>query len=501
MSVAAAAVVGGALISSYSSGQAADAAADASSDAAASSAQATIRSTQLQIDEISRQFDYQQSVLQPQVQQQFNAQRAYSDLLGFNSPGLGDAGTPGPTAREVRDFEELRASDILKAERAIEAAQTARRVKVSGGGHKSGTDEVYENRPDRQALARAQAQLKQAQERTLDGTSGSEAQFGAPGSSGLGGNVFQDPNLDPRRLAETETLSGQVRDTLLAGTGPDDDPYRNYINDNRLAADTLGEDVVRSDIEGRLLIDGAAGTGVYGDVFNESPGYAFQVEEQNRALERVGSRGGPNIGGRAIMEAQRRAQGLAAGEYYNWAAGRERDLVRAGQAESADAGRLDSAALRYGNLMVQDQQRGDAAYQDYNRRLEGDAARLDSAAARRDALEASDLQRADQSYYNYLDAIARQAGFGGGSAAQAVNASGAAGQSVANAYAQQGGQLAGIYQNEGTSQANIAISQGVAQNNAIQGGIQNWFAYQNSRPATQPTTTTTGYTPPPGPHS
>ena len=127
----------------------------------------------------------------------------------------------------------------------------------------------------------------------------------------------------------------------------------------------MGEDQIRQDVGGRLLAEGAAGQGVYGDVFTESPGYGFQREEMERQLERVGSAGGPNIGGRAVMEAQRRAQGLAAGDYYNWAQGRTQDLTRLAGAESADASRLDATAYNYQGTQQREQARGDVGYQDY----------------------------------------------------------------------------------------------------------------------------------------
>lgn len=252
---------------------------------------------------------------------------------------------------------------------------------------------------------------------------------------------------------------------------------------------------------GDLLAEGAAGTGVYGDVFTESPGYAFQVEEMERQLERVGSAGGPNIGGRAVMEAQRRAQGLAAQDYYNWAAGRERDLQRLGAAEAADIGRLDAFAgtdiergdrayALYEQQRLGDIGRQDQAYQDYLRRREGDVARLDAAAAGRDRLAAADLSRSDQAYYNYLNQLAMMAGFGGGPASQAVSASQAQGANVAGAYRGQGAALSGIYGDLGTSMGNIGAGEMAGYGNAITGAFQNWLTYQQSQPTTPAPPTT-----------
>jgi hypothetical protein len=237
--------------------------------------------------------------------------------------------------------------------------------------------------------------------------------------------------------------------------------------------------MVRQDIGGRSLAEGAAGTGVYGDVFQESPGYSFQREEMERQLERVGSAGGPNIGGRAIIESQRRAQGLADSEYYNWAKGRERDLVRRGGAEATDIGRLDQTAYNYQGTQQREQARGDQGYQDYLRRREGDVSRIDAAAGGVDRLQAADLERQDQGYYNYLNAVASQAGFGGGPAAQAVRGSQQQGANVAGAYRSQGNALSLIANQQGTNQANINIGEYAGYNNAIQGGLQNYMTYQN----------------------
>ena len=236
--------------------------------------------------------------------------------------------------------------------------------------------------------------------------------MGRPGSSPLGNRsskffdpktgAFVDPNLDPTRLSDQE--SG----------------YSASVRENRLAS-------------------GAAGQGVYGETFEASPGYAFQVEEMNRSLDRSRSQGGTNIGGRAIMEAQRRAQGLAAGDYYNWAQGRTQDLVRLGGAEAVDISRMDQA----GSV---------------------DDSRL-----------AFDLQRGDQGYYNYLSNLGNVAGFGGGPAQAAVQASQAAGGATAAAYGSQGASLADIYSSNGISQANANYAQWGGINNAVQGGISNYI--------------------------
>lgn len=305
--------------------------------------------------------------------------------------------------------------------------------------------------------------------------------MGGPGSSGMGAyrdpetGAFVDPNLDPTRLADESSYRESVEGNLLAGTSAEDDPYRNYLEQNRIAAATPEESLMVQRTQDARLAEGAAGTGVYGEEFTESPGYAFQVEEMGRELDRRRSAGG-NYGGRAIMEAQRRAQGLANTEYYNWAEGRTRDLERLGEAEATDISRGDRAYAAYEGQRISDIARDDQGYQDYLRRLEMDAARLDEAGSQEDRLRAMDLARSDQGYYNYLDALANQAGFGGGPAATAVDASQAAAAGASGAYGAQGRSLSNIAANEGASQANIAWAEGAAINNAVQSGVENWIA-------------------------
>jgi len=67
------------------------------------------------------------------------------------------------------------------------------------------------------------------------------------------------------------------------------------------------------------------------------------------------------------------------------------------------------------------------------------------------------------------------AGFGGGPAQNAVQASQAAGGATAAAYGNQGNSLANIYQNNGISQANAQYAKGAGINNAFQAGVQNYI--------------------------
>lgn len=473
----AAAIIGGAVIGGYATYQAGSAAGEAVEGAALTASQAQLQATMAQIAEIRRQFDYQQQLLAPLIGQQYAAGAAYSDLLG-----IGRAPQPqGPQSYQEYVQQERAASgfgaqppggggggyyDYLSGPQGADyRTGPQQRIEIGGapgggpqfgGGPGGGPQLGGGPGGGRGGGPRGPGEIGGTSQRIMSeeewNAARREAGPQAPGYPGAGATQFQrdpttgafiDPNLDPTRLADINTLPGQVRGSLLAGTSAEDDPYRDFV-------------------AGRNLAEGAAGTGVYGDVFEESAGYGFQTEEMQRQLERVGSAGGPNIGGRAIMEAQRRAQGLAAGEYYNWAAGRERDLGRQGAAEAFDIGR------------------GDEAYQNYLSRRAGDVSRLDAAAAQEDRLLASDQQRQDQAYYNYLSMLAGMGGFGNPTG-QAVQSSQAAGGAISGAYGQQGANLSNIAMDLGQSQANIAGSQWGSYNDIIQGGIQNWLTYQQQQ--------------------
>ena len=83
MSGIATAVVGGAVISGYASNKASKQAAGAAKAGTTAAVQAQLEATRLQIDEIRRQFDYQQQILAPMIGQQYRAQGTYADLLGI----------------------------------------------------------------------------------------------------------------------------------------------------------------------------------------------------------------------------------------------------------------------------------------------------------------------------------------------------------------------------------------------------------------------------------
>lgn len=550
------AIIGSAVIGAVASNRAADKAAAAAESSATTAAQAQILSTQMQVEEIARQFDYQQDILLPQIQQQYNAQGAFADLLGVSGLQVGQNADTGYVATpRPRDQQQARRdSDIREYEQNIRQAQ-AQLDKLGPaptyqpGGRFPIKDPNQDIRTELNGqIAAYQEEIDRIKASPWDEdiiASDNRArgpQFPGPGATtfrrGARGE-FLDPNLDPTRLADAATYGNEVRRNLLAGTTPENDPYRAYIDENRIAAatpeedarfarardvtmtgtrgnvlmapGTLDADVLRQDIGSRRLAEGAAGTGVYGDTFTASPGYEFALEQQQRATDRLLSRGG-NYGGRALIEAQRRAEGLAAQEYYNWAAGRTSDLQRRGAAEAIDVGRMDTAAYDYQNRVNRDIARGDTfamsdinrgdealaawdaqriadvgrsdqAYQDYLRRREGDVSRLDAAAQQKDQLMASDQQRRDQAYYNYISNLSRLAGFGGGPAATAVSASQAAGAQTSNAYGAEGSNLSSIYGSLGQNLASIRGQQEIDRGNAITSGINNWLTYQESQPS------------------
>jgi len=498
------AIVGSAIIGAAVTKNASDKATSANTKAASAATNAQLESSKLQLAEITRQFNYQMEVLQPQVAQQLGAQQAYGNMLGV---------TPG---------------------------QTPQIPGTGQPGDKGGFLGTKGIKPPPPGANPAPV-----------------GNFIQPGQR----QPFTDPNLDPTRLSDNNAYSESVRSNPLAAPTPGQDSYINHIQGTTLQAERMEDDVFRTDVgtrslrddvagrsletgvdgsrlapgvESRRIADGAAGTSVYGNEFQTSPGYEFQVEEMERQLERVGSAGGPNIGGRAVMEAMRRGKGLADSEYYNWASGRERDLGRLGNAEAADINRIDSAyrtdagrldgarsadasridsatgtdiarldnaGLRYADQGNRDVARMDSAQLNYIQRQGQDIARGDSAAQYQDSLEATDLQRSDQGYYNYMQQLAGLSGFGGGPAAQAFSVSGNQGNAAASIHANQGNQVGNIQSNAYLNQGNIDYQEQAGYNNFFQGAMNNYVTANQAgmfNPATTPPAST--YTGQPGPH-
>lgn len=274
---------------------------------------------------------------------------------------------------------------------------------------------------------------------------------------------FRDPNLSPQQLASadpTQSARGrQAFQNVLAPTDPAQDLAIQRADQNRLAAPSPQEDP---------FFQFTRDTAVVGPEFETSPGYEFAVEQAQREVERRQSAGG-GFGGRALLEAQRRAIGEANKEYYNYVGARQRDL-----------GRQDIAFQDARRREELDLARGDAALENYFGRRAGDLTRQDQAVAANEAAREFDIRRGDQSYYNYLNAISGAGGFGN-AVGQGVQASGAAGTAIANAYGAQGRGLASVYQRQGENLASIESQRIAGINNAIQSGISNYLTYAGTQ--------------------
>lgn len=265
---------------------------------------------------------------------------------------------------------------------------------------------------------------------------------------------FTDPNLNPVQLGRPQAsqteLSQFIAANQLAGD-PTADAEIQRAQQVRAAAATLQDDP---------RFQFAQQTATVPTEFTESPGYQFAIEQAQREVERRQSAGGA-FGGRAILEAQRRAQGEAFGEYYNYLGARRADLAR-----------QDAAAAAYQGLRTFDISRGDVAQQNYNVRRAQDLARQEQAILQNLGAREFDIRRGDQAYYNRLNLLAQASGLGTG-VAQAVGASQQAAAGVTGALGQQGSTLAGLYAQQGQNLANIALGTGANLASTAQAGISN----------------------------
>lgn len=521
------AIAAGTLITGYFSKEAGDASSEAIQEGSDAAARATIQSTELQVAELRRQFDYSMAVLMPQIQQQYNAQGAYGDLLGFTAAtpdGSGDQriegqapGSPnyvggtvqagGPTGtvdggqfiggsttnpaantdpanwpRSGRASEE-QIREAFMTFKGREPTQEEMQYYYGSDKHKRANqlwDDVISGgvREDAQStvsVAEREAQWGQAAQAQQTPTFGRDT--GPTNFTRDDQGAFIDPNLTQTQLTE------QVQGNLLAPTDLQGDELLNFTRDNPLAGPIEDDLLINRTADVRLAtadvgddpyLQNVRGTAIAGDTFQESPGYAWQVEEMERAQDRVDSAGG-NYGGRALMEAQRRRQGLASTDYYNWADLRGEDLAREDTAYQAwlnrtgvDVQRGDIALEGYQGRLDQDVYRGDDAARNYYGRRAGDAARLDQA-------DVYDRQRRDEGYYNYLNNTARAAGYGGNPIGTAASAAISTGAGIANAYGSQGQQLSTNYARTGSQLAGINYQTQENYNNAIQSGLENYL--------------------------
>jgi hypothetical protein len=79
-------------------------------------------------------------------------------------------------------------------------------------------------------------------------------------------------------------------------------------------------------------------------LFQESPAFQFQLEEGQKALERLGSATGNIFSGRQIKATQRFGQGLASQDYQNYL-GQLSSLANMGQSAATQQGNFSMSAL------------------------------------------------------------------------------------------------------------------------------------------------------------
>lgn len=408
-------------------------------------AETSLQTVQMQLDEIRRQFDYQQAVLLPRLQQQYAAAGAFADLLGIgaNNPvgstGFNPNRTPPPAI--TSNGQPVGAAPVAPGQPpGMAPGQT---FMPSGG-----TNFVGGPRAGGPTGARPGG---------TNYVGGPRAGTPPPGGIGQPGQPGLTPNMARLQPPARADAAGQAVQAYVAGqqqqagpTGPQAPqtvptwyPEGVTPGPNDLVAPTppppgstnFARDpdtgyFIDPNVNPRSLEELAIQNEIYGPEFTESPGYEFSVEEMNRALDRRRSAGG-NYGGRAVIEAQRRAGGLALGEYYNYAAGREREV-----------GRIEAGA-------------------------------------------AVDIRREDQAYQNYLTNLRAAAGFGDVSG-QVIESSAATAGLGATAIGQGGAQVSQIQNVLGVNQARIAGATGTNVNNAIVQAMENLATYYSQQQQNTP---------------
>lgn len=467
MSSVATAIIGSAVLGAGASIYAGKKSGDALERGADTSAAAIVESTRLQVEEMQRQFDYQIAILQPMLQQQYNAQGAYGDLLGITAqnpqgtpatqtpgtsvvpqnfiqpggevrPGAGQQQIPGGTAQPGGP-----SGPVPGGQQFIGGSQTNR-------PENKDVSDLYRNifgrEPDASglkdwtALWDKNGRTPEFLDQIANAFRNSE-EYGKRKSRGV-----LPPSESPGGGGTPQTFGRDnttnfARDESGAFIDPNRDPSQllDFVQENPLATDQYQDDP---------RFDFARDTAITGDVFEEGPGYNYMVEQMRRELDREDSAGG-NFGGRAIMEGMRRSKGLAATEYYNWANLRSGDLLR-----------QDYSLEGWQNRKNTDVQRGDVARQ-------------------------YDVARKDEGYQNYLDNLARASGFGN-PAGSAVNASSNFALGVSGAYGSEGANLSGIYGNLGRDRADNSYRTAANVSGAIQGGASNYLFNRYLNPPTPP---------------
>jgi len=153
-----------------------------------------------------------------------------------------------------------------------------------------------------------------------------------------------------------DALSGQYqqgRDALSTGYGQASSLYNNLLGSNTAGANAYG------DASGA---NGAAGYGRATANFQTNPGYQFQMDQGQQALNRAHAAAGNLNSGNADTDALKFSQGLANQSYQGYLAGLQPYL---GGQQQATAGAANAATGLGGNLNQSFQGQGNAANANY----------------------------------------------------------------------------------------------------------------------------------------
>ena len=146
---------------------------------------------------------------------------------------------------------------------------------------------------------------------------------------------------------------GQGRDALTTGYGKAGDLYNNLLTSNTAGANAYG------DASGA---NGAAGYGRATANFQANPGYQFQMDQGQQALNRAHAAAGNLSSGNADADTLKFSQGLANQSYGGYLAGLQPYL---GGQQQATAGAANAATGLGGNLNQSFDAQGNAANANY----------------------------------------------------------------------------------------------------------------------------------------
>ena len=146
---------------------------------------------------------------------------------------------------------------------------------------------------------------------------------------------------------------GLGRDALTTGYGKAGDLYNNLLTSNTAGANAYG------DASGA---NGAAGYGRATANFQANPGYQFQMDQGQQALNRSHAAAGNLSSGNADADTLKFSQGLADQSYGGYLAGLQPYL---GGQQQATAGAANAATGLGGNLNQSFQGQGNAANANY----------------------------------------------------------------------------------------------------------------------------------------